>query len=36
MHDRSSKDLAGILASLVFAAAIVALAPIGAALLIPF
>jgi hypothetical protein len=36
MHDRSSKDLAGILASLVFAAAIVVLALIGAALLIPF
>jgi hypothetical protein len=36
MHDHPPKDLAGIVASLVFVAALVVLALIGAILLIPF
>jgi hypothetical protein len=36
MHDHPPKDLAGIAASLVFVAAIVVLALIGAVLLIAF
>jgi hypothetical protein len=36
MHDRPPKDLAGIAASLIFAATIVVLIIIGAVLLSPF